>query len=237
MGSRPPPVRSPSGKWQSSDTASLLWARGPAAPLLGVGLRPSTLCSPSAGRAKQHPPLGGVVNCATKTPRPFWPGGSSPTDCEPSVHASVPLPAQRLLLGGPPTQFRPSRGQGKFHQERGPQPGERGPTPSLPRPATLTSVGVEPGRTEGRAGARLLPVVEPVAARQALGRAPARAGLTAPVAPVTASRSCVPKVAQGAHAHALPGETGVGGAFPTGLGPVPPESGQWCRLPCSCLSS
>lgn len=47
-------------------------------------------------------------------------------------------------------------------------------------------------------------VIEPAAAGQALGWAPARTGLTPLVAPATASCCCVPKVAQRAHAHALP---------------------------------
>lgn len=47
-------------------------------------------------------------------------------------------------------------------------------------------------------------VIEPAAAGQALGWAPARAGLTPLVAPATASCCCVPKIAQRAHAHAFP---------------------------------
>lgn len=47
-------------------------------------------------------------------------------------------------------------------------------------------------------------MIEPMAAGQALGWAPARAGLTPLVAPATASRCCVPKVAQRARVHTLP---------------------------------
>lgn len=47
-------------------------------------------------------------------------------------------------------------------------------------------------------------VVEPAAARQALGGAPAGAGLASLVAAAAAAGCRVPKVAQGAHAHALP---------------------------------
>lgn len=68
----------------------------------------------------------------------------------------------------------------------------------------LTFISIKPSRTEGHTGVHLLMVIEPSAARQALGCAPARACLTPLVAAATASCSCVPKVAQGARAHALP---------------------------------
>lgn len=73
---------------------------------------------------------------------------------------------------------------------------------------TLTFISIKSSRTEGHTGIRLLLVIEPAAARQALGRAPAGAGLTPLVAPAAASCCCVPKVAQGAYTHALPGKAG-----------------------------
>lgn len=68
----------------------------------------------------------------------------------------------------------------------------------------LTFISVKPSRTEGHTGVGLLVMIEPATARQALCLVPAQAGLTPLVAPATASCCCVPKVAQGAGAHALP---------------------------------
>lgn len=73
----------------------------------------------------------------------------------------------------------------------------------------LTFISIKSSRTECHTGVHLLMVIEPAAAGQALGWAPARTGLTPLVAPATASCCCVPKVAQRAHAHALPVGTGA----------------------------
>lgn len=68
----------------------------------------------------------------------------------------------------------------------------------------LTFISVKSRRTEGHTAVDLLMVIEPAAARQALGWAPAGAGLTSLVAPTTASCCCVPEVAQWACTHTLP---------------------------------
>lgn len=73
----------------------------------------------------------------------------------------------------------------------------------------LTFIGIKSGRTECHTGVHLLMVIEPTAAGQALGWAPARAGLTPLVAPATASRRCVPKVAWRARVHAFPAGLGT----------------------------
>lgn len=68
----------------------------------------------------------------------------------------------------------------------------------------LIFISIKSSGTEGHTGVHLLMVVEPAAARQALGGAPAGAGLASLVAAAAAAGCHVPKVAQGAHAHALP---------------------------------
>lgn len=68
----------------------------------------------------------------------------------------------------------------------------------------LTFIIIKAGRAEGHTGVRLLVVVKPTATRQALCRAPARAGLASLMASTAASCCCVPEVAQGALAHTLP---------------------------------
>lgn len=74
---------------------------------------------------------------------------------------------------------------------------------------SLTLIGIKSSGTEGHTAVCLLVVVEPTATRQALCRAPARAGLTPFMASTAASCCCVPEVAQGALAHTLPARLGV----------------------------
>lgn len=74
---------------------------------------------------------------------------------------------------------------------------------------SLAFIIIKPGRAEGHTGVRLLVVVKPTATRQALCRAPARAGLASLMASTAASCCCVPEVAQGALAHTLPACLGV----------------------------
>lgn len=110
-------------------------------------------------------------------------------------------------------------------QPPGPEAGSRFPGKILPGEGTpaqrgglthhsyahryaLTFVSIKSSGTESHTSVHLLMVIEPAAAGQALDWAPARAGLTPLVAPATASCCCVPKVAQRAHAHALPVEAG-----------------------------
>lgn len=73
----------------------------------------------------------------------------------------------------------------------------------------LTFISIKSVRTKGHTGIRLLLVIEPAAAGQALSGAPTRAGLTPLLAPAASSYCCVPKVAQGAHTHALPAGLGA----------------------------
>lgn len=73
----------------------------------------------------------------------------------------------------------------------------------------LTFISIKSSRTEGHTSAHLLTVIEPTAARQALSRALAGAGLTSLVASSTAPCCFVPKVAQRALIHALPASPGV----------------------------